>query len=295
MKKKIEELMNKRLHSLVGNHHRHTGKLNSIDEKLLQQKIAMNQKRAAEIVKSHASVQIVGQKRVNNFHYIDYNAHIQYVVKQNDKIYVEESFEERIAMFENGDLINDDEKKYVEEDSTDDQVLDRKKLENEPLGVSYNRLDAVKYAERWWNSFNPKYKKFENDCTNFISQCLHAGGIPMVGYPSRTNGWWMKHQNWSYSWTVANSFRWYLSGAKSGLRAKEVFSAKDLLLGDVICYDFEGDGRYNHATIVVAKDEEGMPLVNAHTQNSRMRYWTYEDSTAYTPNITYKFFHILDG
>ena len=37
-----------------------------------------------------------------------------------------------------------------------------------------------------------------------------------------------------------------------------------------------------------------MPLVNAHTFNSRMRYWNYEDSTAYTPNMKYRFFTIVD-
>ncbi len=60
----------------------------------------------------------------------------------------------------------------------------------------------------------------------------------------------------------------------------------------VICYDFEGDNRWDHNTIVVAKDANGMPLVNAHTNNSRLRYWTYEDSAAWTPNIQYKFFQI---
>ena len=69
-------------------------------------------------------------------------------------------------------------------------------------------------------------------------------------------------------------------------------SAEELSAGDVICYDFEGDGRFYHSTFVVAKDAEGMPLVNAHTENSRHRYWSYEDSTALTPNIKYKFFQI---
>ncbi|MGQ0440385.1 amidase domain-containing protein, partial [Bacillus sp. B-TM1] len=40
-------------------------------------------------------------------------------------------------------------------------------------------------------------------------------------------------------------------------------------------YDFEDDGRWNHTTIVVAKDADGMPLVNAHSANSRRRYWNY--------------------
>lgn len=39
---------------------------------------------------------------------------------------------------------------------------------------SYDRLAAVQYAERWWNSYNPQYRKFDVDCTNYVSQCLRA-------------------------------------------------------------------------------------------------------------------------
>ena len=117
----------------------------------------------------------------------------------------------------------------------------------------------------------------------------------MTGFSNRSKGWWYQNNNWSFSWSVAHSFRWYLSGAKSGLRGIEMESARDLSPGDVICYDFDGDGRWQHTTIVVAKDDNGEPLVNAQTTNSRMRYWAYEDSTAYTPNIQYKFFRIADG
>ena len=80
-----------------------------------------------------------------------------------------------------------------------------------------------------------------------------------------------------------------------GFVGKKVESPEDLMIGDVICYDFDGDGRFQHTTIVVAKDENNMPLVNAQTANSRMRYWAYEDSTAWTPNIKYKFFHIVSS
>ena len=90
-------------------------------------------------------------------------------------------------------------------------------------------------------------------------------------------------------------FYWYLSGATSGLRAEAVERPEDLILGDVIAYDFEDDGRWNHTTIVVAKDADGMPLVNAHSANSRRRYWNYEDSSKYTPQMKYKFFHIING
>ena len=29
------------------------------------------------------------------------------------------------------------------------------------ISYRYDRLKAVQYAEKWWNSYNPAYKKFE--------------------------------------------------------------------------------------------------------------------------------------
>ncbi len=154
--------------------------------------------------------------------------------------------------------------------------------------MAYNRGNAILYAEKWWNGRNPAYPSFEVDCTNYISQCLHAGGWTMTGYPNRSNGWWMRQGTWSYSWTVAHSLRWYLEGTD---RAKRVSQASELKLGDVICYDFEGDVRMNHTTIVTAI-RSGVPLVNAHTSDSRMRNWQYRDSSAYTDAIKYYFYTI---
>ncbi|MGR9047071.1 amidase domain-containing protein [Halobacillus faecis] len=159
---------------------------------------------------------------------------------------------------------------------------------------TYNRREAVRYADRWWDSYNPAYRSFDVDCTNYVSQCIRAGGATPWGAPNRTRGWWYGSGNWSYSWTVAHALRWYLGGARKGLTATEVSSADQLSPGDIICYDFQGDGRFDHNTFVVKKDANGMPLVNAHTSNSRHRYWAYEDSTAYTPDIQYKFYKI-DG
>lgn len=160
----------------------------------------------------------------------------------------------------------------------------------------YDRQQAVSYAHRWWNSYNPQFKQFDVDCTNYVSQCLWAGGAPMSYARERSKGWWYRFgdpPSWSYSWSVAHSLHWYLAGSQSGLRGKEVSSARQLEPGDVICYDFDGDGRWDHNTIVVGKDRSGEPLVNAHTTNSRNRYWAYRDSYAWTPEIKYKFFHII--
>lgn len=166
--------------------------------------------------------------------------------------------------------------------------------------TGYDRKAAVAYAEKWWNSHNPKFTYFaENDCTNFISQCLYAGGIRMNVTKIRASGWWYKggHENWSFSWGIANKLKQYLSKNQStlGPRAKEVSEAKQLELGDVICYDWQGDGRWDHNTIVTDKDANGEPLVNAHTDDSQKRFWEYTDSKYYDKKKTkYTFFHIVN-
>lgn len=160
----------------------------------------------------------------------------------------------------------------------------------------YDRKKAVVYADQWWNDYNPNFRVFEDDCTNYVSQCLLAGGAPMT-YGNRNSGWWYKGSgaktdSWSLSWAVAHSLRWYLSTSKSGLTAVKVSSADKLTLGDIICYDFDGDGKWQHNAIVTSIAENGMPLVNAHTDNSIKRDWAYLDSRSWTPEIKYKFFHI---
>lgn len=251
-------------------------------------------KRSAEIVKAKAKGKIVEIKETGESANVAYEVHLQYLIKQKGFIYLEEEMELRNADFFKGILIKDEEA-ILDFSMHYSTIPNEDHSEEIRASYKYDRLKAVKYAEKWWNSHNPAFKTFkDNDCTNFISQCLYTGGAPMRGRPNRGSGWWMSGNNWSWSWAIAHAFRLYLGNSKTGLRAREVSSPKELLLGDVICYDFEGDGRFNHNTIVTGRDANGMPLVNAHSYNSRMRYWAYEDSTAYTPNIKYKFFTIVD-
>jgi hypothetical protein len=164
----------------------------------------------------------------------------------------------------------------------------------------YRREAAVAYAERWWNEPNLAYENFEVNCTNYVSQCLFAGGAPMNYTGRRDSGWWYKgysnnQEAWSYSWAVANSLQHLLGRAGTyGLRADAVAMPESLQLGDVICYDWDGNGRIGHNTIVTAFTPEGMPLVNANTVSSRHRYWDYRDSYAWTERTRYYFYHITD-
>ncbi|WP_018664123.1 amidase domain-containing protein [Heyndrickxia acidiproducens] len=291
MKEQIQAHLEKRLTHFVGR-----GSSRAFTD--IDQKIKAFAKRDAEIVKAKADAKVLTKEEKGDHCLIGYQVHMQYLVKQKHFLYMEEEVEKRQASFYKGELCGD-------EAVTAAYPLFRGQLEEHPapaeaegsglrIAYTYDRLKAVQYAERWWNSFNPAYKSFTDDCTNYISQCLHAGGAPMRGYPDRSKGWWMRNNNWSYSWTVAHSLKTYLQYSKTGLRAKEVSTPQELKYGDIICVDFQGDGRFDHTLIVTGYDYNGMPLVNAHTTNSRKRYWTYEDSSAYTPDIRYMFFTIVD-
>jgi hypothetical protein len=290
VRRELISVIEKRVHAFV------CGKTNDprdeYDESV-ERKHRLFRKRNAEIVKCQARGEILRKHQINQHIQVDYIVHYQFLIRQQEWMYLEEQVEERRAWFENHILVKDQAVIVGEEIDEDNKRIEREYEWKGKEEYQYDRFAAVRYAETWWNSYNPAFQKFAVDCTNFVSQCLYAGGIPMSGYPNRVKGWWMKNHNWSYSWAVAHAFRWYLSGNHSGLKAMEVSSPEKLMPGDVICYDFQGNGRFDHTTIVVAKDRQGMPLVNAHTTNSRMRYWSYEDSTAYTPNIQYKFFHIV--
>ncbi len=282
MREKLENLLKDRIALLAGE--RKQSRRTFGDERLLKKKSSLKQ-RGGQLVKviAKGNVEKMTEREAV------YTIHWSFAIKHGDQFYIEEEVERRRAAFSLGELVDDVELLMPSGEEDDREWSMDESWRNWPE-FHYDRLKAVQYAERWWNEFNPAYPKFNDDCTNFISQCLRAGGVPMWGQPERKRGWWIDGKsNWSYSWTVAHAFMLMLKGAKWTV---EVGSPRELVLGDIICYDFEGDGRFNHNTIVTGMDGYGNPLVNAHTTNSRMRYWNYEDSTAYTPYIQYRFFHI---
>lgn len=249
----------------------------------------------SEIEKTIVRAKVIRIEEKREDQVVDYCLHIQWLVRQNNRFYLEERIEDRQAVLRERSMVADGLKKssFKEGEERLPPVLE-KGTESRGSRGFYDRLNAVRYAEIWWNRRNPEFPRVENDCTNFISQCLFAGGIQMNGHPVRNRGWWQQQTNWSFSWAVANNLRWYLSRNGNIIGAAEADRPDKLVPGDVICYDFEGDGRWNHNTLVTAIDPSGLPLVNAHTYDARHRDWSYSDSPAWTDRIQYKFFHIQD-
>ncbi len=159
----------------------------------------------------------------------------------------------------------------------------------------YQRMLAYRYAELWWDRTNPDYLAFAEDCTNFVSQVLRAGNVPMHFTGKRESGWWFHHEdkvNWSYSWAVSHSLVHFLRNSSQFVHADVVDDPRQLQIGDLIGYDWDGSGMYHHMAVVTAFDGNGDPLVNAHTVNSRMRHYSYEDSHAWTERTRYLFLHL---
>lgn len=175
------------------------------------------------------------------------------------------------------------------------EVRNDRTLQTREGNLHYNRVHSLRYAELWWNRSHPYFAHLRDDCTNFISQCLWAGGTPMQMAPSRARGWWyqwnqpVETEPWSFSWTTADAlFRYLLQN----LGAKQVVSAKELRIGDLVFYDWDGEGHYHHTTFVVDFDAKGDPLVNAHTDASYHRHYRYQDSRAWSHKTQYVFVQI---
>lgn len=106
----------------------------------------------------------------------------------------------------------------------------------------YNRENAVAYAKRYVFKDNDKYKNYNEyggDCTNFVSQCIHAGGIPFSN-EGEHKWYWYSDYNRTPSWTSAKFFREYIincngSNEKCGVNAY-ITSFQDIELGDLVQY-----------------------------------------------------------
>lgn len=157
-----------------------------------------------------------------------------------------------------------------------------------PIQKTYERLAAVRYAERWWNSFNPLFSKLNYNSASFILQCLLAGFNQSMIIDDERMMEKIK------GFLTPYSLRWYLSHPYNQATIQEVSSVKDLKLGDLICYDFHGENKWEQVAIITAKDYQKNPLVHTCHENRchRYRYWSYEESFLWSNKTSYKFFHI---
>lgn len=144
--------------------------------------------------------------------------------------------------------------------------------------IPYDRACAVSYAAAWALGRNPMYYDFSDiggDCTNFVSQCLYAGGKQMNFAP--VFGWYyLSASDRTASWTgVEYLWNFVVANTELGPFGEETDRAA-LMLGDFVQLG-NRDGYYH--TPIVTGFAGGMPLVSAHSYdvyNKPLDSYTYE-------------------
>ncbi|NYG38470.1 amidase domain-containing protein [Janibacter alkaliphilus] len=145
--------------------------------------------------------------------------------------------------------------------------------ESAATALGSTREDAASYALRYALSYNDRYRNFGNDCTNFISQALRAGGFNnrhMLQNKTSTWSWWYDHEwidEWSHSWSVANYHYKFHLNTKRGKVSWT--SSRALVRGDLVYADWRRDGVKDHVWMVTGYTPRGDRRVSGHTADRR--------------------------
>ena len=138
------------------------------------------------------------------------------------------------------------------------------------------REKAVEYALKWAYEYNPKYYNFTylgGDCTNFVSQCLYAGGFKM-NYS--VYGWYYNSLNdRAPAWTGVNEFwDFAIKNTGNGVKIKSC-DISEVEIADII--QLYNGYRYYHNFIITSIDNE--ILVTGHDRNVKnipLRFFNFE-------------------
>ncbi|WP_310939873.1 amidase domain-containing protein [Clostridium sp. SHJSY1] len=101
-----------------------------------------------------------------------------------------------------------------------------------------NKDKIIKYARKYALNYNKSYKNFDNtggDCTNFVSQCLHEGGLPYS----------LNWKPYTTTWIRVNELYYY--ALKIGFNSTD-FSAMNT--SDIIQFHSIKKGFFSHSGII---------------------------------------------
>lgn len=177
-----------------------------------------------------------------------------------------------------------------------------------PFSVyAYSGSAAIAYADKYALNPNwPAYRTMDKDCSNFVSQCLYAGGL------SQNDRWFyglgiVAGMGYSTSWSVADDLKNYL---KNDLGATKLVSKwtktgygnsyayvnnSNNLVGDgreVMFYDWADDGEIDHAALCVGTGFRSNSvttsavfdygdLIDQHSNNRKRVLWHVDDFNTY--------------
>lgn len=156
----------------------------------------------------------------------------------------------------------------------------------DPDDNHYSPEKAVAWAKAHANDAN----RFDQDCTWFVSQALWAGGLPKsddwtdlstdlsripknlkkYGFPGVTPAARLADDLWLYLIQKGH--------AEMTLTKWDSDTVKEADLGDIIAYDYDGNGTIEHLAIVTGIAADGEPNVTQHSPAEVDTYWSWVKS-----------------
>ena len=119
-----------------------------------------------------------------------------------------------------------------------------------PKEYSLNIAAEIEYAVKWAYSRNPRYYNFDGlggDCTNFVSQCIYAGGAVM-NYTKDTGWYYSSPKNRAAAWTGVEYFYKFMTNNKGIGPFGTNIPIREVKIGDVIQL---GNHNYFYHTLLV--------------------------------------------
>lgn len=129
---------------------------------------------------------------------------------------------------------------------------------------------SVAYARKWAYNRNPAFYDFDSlggDCTNFISQCVYAGGAVM-NYTPDTGWYYVSLNDRSAAWTGVEYFYRFIVNNEGVGPFGEQTALYNARVGDVI--QLGNSAGFYHSLFVVGISG-GIIYVAAHTNNTYYR------------------------
>jgi hypothetical protein len=154
----------------------------------------------------------------------------------------------------------------------------------------YSPRVAVAYADSYTSRRNKAYPSYIYNCTNYVSQCLYAGGMPMKkltplpGGTNETTKYWYcgtpyHKSNVSTSWMRVTDFYSYWAPKVSDVNYTEDTSvSKNGKVGDVVLFRNAKTGKKYHAMIITKKDKNQVYLNGNTTNRKQYPISEYSDS-----------------
>ncbi|MDR0649892.1 MAG: amidase domain-containing protein [Candidatus Peribacteria bacterium] len=154
---------------------------------------------------------------------------------------------------------------YMEKQDRQYDPAEWKQTQNVSLrSTSYNRTAAVNYALNHVYSPSPNYPNYSSlggDCTNFVSQCLEAGGWTQTSKSAgrSSSSSWYHDQGYtspaptsvrSVSWTLADGLKSFLNNSSRVASNYACYPTSSHEIGDIV--QIASNGIAGHSTIITS-------------------------------------------